>query len=79
MTNPTPDRLLTSGEVAELFQVTVGAVHAWVREGKLKAIRTPGGMYRYYESEIKALLVPTIAPRADGAVASADDADSAVA
>lgn len=65
MTNPSPDRLLTSGEVADLFQVTVGAVHAWVREGRLKAIRTPGGQYRYYESGIRALLVPTLAPRAD--------------
>lgn len=71
MTNPTPDRLLTTGEVAELFQVTVGAVHAWVREGRLKAIRTPGGQYRYYESQIQALLVPTTSPRATDADDSA--------
>lgn len=48
---------ITTSQVAEKFQVTTSAVRKWVAEGKLKpAIATPGGHYRFVESEIDAML-----------------------
>ena len=52
----TPEPLLTSGEVAALFRVDSKTVTRWVRDGKLAAIRTPGGHHRYHEAEVRALL-----------------------
>jgi len=37
---------LTSGDVAKYCEVTVATVCNWIREGKLKAHRTPGKHYR---------------------------------
>lgn len=60
----TPD-LLTTAEVAETFRVTEAAVTAWVREGKLTAVRTPGGKgYRYHRSDVEAFLAPDPEPAA---------------
>jgi excisionase family DNA binding protein len=47
--------LLTTREVAERFRVDSSAVRRWVAEGKLRyAIKTPGGYYRFDESDIAA-------------------------
>ncbi len=50
------DRLLTPGEVAELFRVDTKTTSRWAAKGKIKSIRTPGGHHRYRESEVRRLL-----------------------
>ncbi|MGC8936300.1 MAG: helix-turn-helix domain-containing protein, partial [Candidatus Methanomethylicaceae archaeon] len=46
-----PERLYTTGEVARIFGVSYVAVKKWAYSGKIKYIKTPGGKYRYPESE----------------------------
>ncbi len=50
------NRLLTPGEVAELFRVDPKTVTRWAKAGKLSSIRTLGGHRRYWESEVRRLL-----------------------
>jgi len=50
-----PEKLYTTGEVAKIFGVSYVAVKAGLL-GEDKVIKTPGGKYRYPESEIKRLL-----------------------
>jgi excisionase family DNA binding protein len=52
----TIDRMLSPGEVAVLFRVSPKTVTRWAKQGKVHAIRTPGGHRRYRESEVRALL-----------------------
>ncbi len=49
---PMPD-FLSRGEVARLFGVSVSTVTRWARTGLLKAIRTPGGHYRFRADEMR--------------------------
>ncbi|MGC8936172.1 MAG: IS607 family transposase, partial [Candidatus Methanomethylicaceae archaeon] len=51
-----PEKLYTTGEVARIFGVSYVAVKKWAYSGKIKYIKTPGGKYRYPESEIRRLL-----------------------
>jgi putative resolvase len=51
-----PEKLYTTGEVAKIFGVSYATVKNWAYSGKIKYIKTPGGKYRYPESEIKRLL-----------------------
>jgi excisionase family DNA binding protein len=47
------EHLMTSGEVAEYFNVHPHTVDRWDRAGRLKAaLRTPGGHRRYRESDV---------------------------
>lgn len=56
-----PDHL-TTAEVAEIFRVTEATVTTWVRDGKLKASRTPGGKsYLFRREDVDAFLAP-VAP-----------------
>ncbi|MBS7251216.1 MAG: IS607 family transposase [Candidatus Freyarchaeota archaeon] len=50
------EKLYTTGEVAKLFRVSYVAVKKWAYAGKIKFIKTPGGKYRYPESEVRRLL-----------------------
>ena len=50
------DRLLTSGEIAQLFHVDPKTVSRWARRGQLGSISTPGGHRRFRESEVIAML-----------------------
>jgi excisionase family DNA binding protein len=50
------DRLLTPGEVANLFRVDPKTVTRWAASGRIGSIRTPGGHRRFRESEVRALL-----------------------
>lgn len=52
----TNDRLLTPGEVADMFRVDPKTVTRWASEGRIGSIRTPGGQRRFREVEIKRLL-----------------------
>jgi len=57
MAEITPEgRLLTPGEVAEMFRVDPKTVTRWAASGRISSIRTPGGHRRFRETEIKALL-----------------------
>jgi excisionase family DNA binding protein len=47
------DRLLTVREVADLLSVSTETVLRWVRQGKLPAIRLPGGAIRIWESALE--------------------------
>jgi excisionase family DNA binding protein len=51
-----PEKLYTTGEVAKIFGVSYAAVKKWAYAGKIKYIKTPGGKYRYPESEVRRLL-----------------------
>lgn len=47
------DRLLTPEEVGPMFRVDAKTVSRWAREGRIPAVRTLGGHYRFWESEMK--------------------------
>lgn len=55
MTYRSEDRLLTPREVASRFAVDPKTVTRWARDGKLPAIKTPGGHRRYRESVVNEL------------------------
>ena len=50
------DAPLSTGEVARYCGVSPGAVWKWVKKGRLKAYRTPGGEYRIERGAFKAFL-----------------------
>jgi len=58
MTNVLPDgeKLLWGREVAAIMRVEQRSVARWRRQGKLRAVRLPGGHYRYFQSDVDALL-----------------------
>jgi len=43
-------------EVAKILNVSRHTVLNWIRKGKMKAIRLPGGRYRIPESEVRRIL-----------------------
>lgn len=47
------ERLLTAREVADTFGVSPETVLRWTRDGKLPAIRLPGGAIRYRPAELE--------------------------
>jgi excisionase family DNA binding protein len=47
------EKPLSTGEVARLLHVTRVAVLFWIRAGKLKAARVPGGRYRIARAEFR--------------------------
>jgi excisionase family DNA binding protein len=44
---------LTRGEAAKLFGVSASTVTRWARLGLLRALRTPGGHYRFPAEETR--------------------------
>ena len=55
--SPIPDvRLLTLTEVATVLRVDQGTVKRWIRKGKIRSIRTPGGHHRCFAEEIEAMV-----------------------
>lgn len=45
-------RYVTTGELGRACGVTASAVKKWIRQGKVRAIRTPGGHFRIPVEEI---------------------------
>ena len=43
-------------EVAELLSVTVNTVRAWLRTGKLRGVKLPGGDWRVRQEDLDAML-----------------------
>ena len=56
MTMENPERLLTPGEVALMFNFAPKTVTRWASTGRIGSIRTPGGHRRFRASEIDGLL-----------------------
>ncbi len=52
----TIDKLLTTVEVARRLRVDQSSVNNWVRAGKLKSFRTPGGHNRIAERELQVFI-----------------------
>jgi excisionase family DNA binding protein len=50
------EKLLSPGEVADLFRVDPKTVTRWAKAGKLDSIRTLGGHRRFRESQVRLLL-----------------------
>lgn len=55
-TSDSGDDMLTIGEVAKAFGVTVATVRNWDAAGKLAALRTPAGTRRFRRSDVDAVL-----------------------
>ncbi len=51
-----PGKLLTPGEVAEIFRVDPKTVTRWASSGRLPSLLTPGGHRRFWESDVLRLL-----------------------
>ncbi len=58
--HPQPGKLLTAREVAEVVGVHTETVLRWTRDGKLLAIRLPGGGLRYREERLHAWLEESV-------------------
>ena len=56
---PDEPEFLSTGEVARLFGVSPSAVTRWARTGVLKAVRTPGGHYRFRASTMRRAALET--------------------
>jgi predicted site-specific integrase-resolvase len=54
------DRLLRSSEVAALFRVDPKTVWQWGVQGQLDRVRTPGGQWRYKETQVRQLLAASV-------------------
>ncbi len=50
------ERMLRSGEVAEILGVDRHTVVKWIKEGKIRAVKLPSGRYRIPESEVRKIL-----------------------
>lgn len=46
---------LTTGQVAREFGTTSRQVLRWIRQGRLRAVRTPGGHHRVRREDLAAL------------------------
>ena len=51
-----PAKPLTTGDIANYCHVSSVAVLKWIKAGKLKAYRTPGGHHRISLEEFRAFL-----------------------
>lgn len=51
--SPGESQFLTRVEVARLFGVSVSTVTRWARRRLIKAIRTPGGQYRFRSADVR--------------------------
>jgi len=50
------DDLLTTSEVSTLFGVDRRTVVLWANRGRFRALRTPGGQYRFRANEVRRLV-----------------------
>jgi len=50
------ERLVRPEVLAELFDVEFDTVVQWAKTGKVRGLRTPGGHWRIFESEIERLI-----------------------
>ena len=55
--------LMTAREVADVLAVSTETALRWVRQGKLPAVRLPGGAIRFRAEEIDGWLAERATPR----------------
>ena len=53
MSSAGESQFLTRVEVARLFGVSVSTITRWARRRLIKAIRTPGGQYRFRSADVR--------------------------
>lgn len=58
---------LTADQAAEIMGVHPATLKRWARAGKVPAAKTPGGIYRFRQSDLDAALVPVAAASPEGA------------
>ena len=74
-----PCRLLTATEVARLLRVGPTNVHRGAATGRLVGVRTPGGRWRFRESDVQHLLDEDVYERrSTGLSDDEDDGESMV-
>ena len=56
-------KFLSRGAVARLFGVSSSTVTRWARTGLLRAIRTPGGHYRFAAEDMRKAVLELAPPR----------------
>lgn len=54
-----PD-ILSPAEAAELVGVHEDTLKRWAKQGRIPAIRTPSGWWRFRRSDIEALMEPKV-------------------
>jgi len=52
ITSPENDIFLTSTQASKLINVSVGTLKKYVQQGKIKALKTPGGHYRFSRRDL---------------------------
>ena len=57
--------ILTTGDVAKMYNVAPKTVTRWAKEGLLPYFRTPGGNTRFRREEIEVLIEAGTRPRID--------------
>ncbi len=50
------ERILMADEVCEYLRVSDSTLWRWCRDGKITALRTPGGRLRFRESDVQKVL-----------------------
>lgn len=55
-TGTTERKLYTPEDVAAIFHVTPRTIHEWLKEGKLKGLRTPSKTWLVEDAEVQALI-----------------------
>ena len=50
------ERLMVANEVCEYLRVSGATLWRWCRDGKITALRTPGGRLRFRESDVQKVL-----------------------
>lgn len=53
---PQRQRWVKASDVAEALDVSRKTVSSWIRDGRIKAIRTPGGQFRIPAEELDRVL-----------------------
>ena len=53
MTTAKQEKVLSVGDVAKVFGVNPKTANRWAQQGLLPSFRTPGGHFRFNESEIR--------------------------
>ena len=51
-------KLITVDQVAEVILMKPATIRCWLREGKLKGSKLPGGDWRIKEQDLAAILQP---------------------
>lgn len=55
-TQAAPQRFITTGKAAEHCQTSIPAIRSWIRDGRLRAFRTPGGHSRIELADFRRFL-----------------------